>query len=60
MGERNFFMVMKRIINNTVGAMLLTLSLTACHQDSDVLTSYDRDDNLIFAEASGSFAGKFR
>lgn len=51
---------MKRIINNTVGAMLLTLALTACHQDSDVLTSYDRDDNLTFAEASGSFAGKFK
>lgn len=52
--------MMKSKIYNVMGALLLGLALTACHQDSDVLTSYNNQDALAFNEAEQSFAGKFR
>ena len=51
---------MKNKIYHVMGALLLGLALTACHQDSDVLTSYNNQDALAFEEAENSFAGKFR
>jgi len=51
---------MKSKIYHVMGALLLGLALTACHQDSDVLTSYNNQDALAFNEAEKSFAGKFR
>ena len=40
--------MMKSKIYNVMGALLLGLALTACHQDSDVLTSYNNQDALAF------------
>ena len=44
----------------TLGVMLLALLMTACHDDSDVVTSYANYDALSFYEAENSFAGKFK
>ena len=43
-----------------LGALLLTLSVTSCHDDADTLVNYSFNDNLAFAEAEDSYAGKFR
>ena len=51
---------MKSKIYNIIGAMLLGVALSACHEDSDVLMSYDHTDAVAFAEAGQSFAGKFK
>ena len=43
-----------------LGALLLTLSVTSCHDDADTFVNYSFNDNLAFAEAENSYAGKFR
>ena len=43
-----------------VGALLLTLAVSACHKDADTLLNYAYADNLSFNEATESYAGKFR
>ena len=43
-----------------LGAMLLTLTMTSCHKDADVVVSYAAEDYLAFGEAEKSYAGKFR
>ena len=44
----------------TLGVLLLTLLVTSCHSDSDVIMSYANGDALSFAEAEKSYAGKYR
>ena len=43
-----------------IGALLLTLAVSACHKDADTLVNYAYADNLSFREAQQSYAGKFR
>lgn len=43
-----------------IGALLLTLAVSACHKDADTLVNYAYADNLSFSEAQQSYAGKFR
>lgn len=51
-------MHMKRIY--MIGAMLLMLMATSCHQESDSLLAYDHFDKLAFGDATNSFASKFK
>ena len=44
----------------TAGALLLTLTVSSCHKDADVMLNYAYNDNLAFEQANESFAGKFR
>ena len=41
-------------------ALMLTLGVTSCHKDSDVVLNYGVNDDSAFGEASKSFAGKFK
>lgn len=50
---------MKNIIMILV-ALMLTLSVTSCHKDSDVVLNYGVNDYSAFAEADSSYAGKFK
>lgn len=43
-----------------LGALLLTLVATSCHEDADPMVAYAFDDNQSWAEARSSYAGKFR
>ncbi len=51
-------MHMKKIY--MIGAMLLMLMATSCHQESDSLLAYDHFDKLAFGDATNSFASKFK
>jgi len=44
----------------TLGVMLLTLLVTSCHDDSDVILSYANADELSFNDAQNSYAGKYK
>lgn len=41
-------------------ALLLTVVITSCREESDVLQSYAFDDKMAFEEAKNSYAGKFK
>ena len=41
-------------------ALLLILTVTSCHQESDALYSYGQNDNLRFLEADTCYAGEFK
>ena len=43
-----------------LGALLLTLVATSCHEDADPMVAYAFEDNQSWAEAKSSYAGKFR
>ena len=43
-----------------LGALLLTLVATSCHEDADPMVAYAFDDNQSWEEARNSYAGKFR
>jgi len=43
-----------------LGALLLTLVATSCHEDADPMVAYAFTDNQSWAEAEKSYAGKFR
>lgn len=43
-----------------LGALLLTLMGTSCHEDADPMVAYAFNDNLSWKEATDSYAGKFR
>lgn len=51
---------MKSKIYNIIIVLLLSVALTSCHEESDVLTAYDFNDYISFNEANKSFAGKFK
>lgn len=51
---------MKSKIYPIIGALLLSVALTSCRDESDVLTAYDFNDYVAFNEANQSFAGKFK
>lgn len=42
-----------------LGVLILTLCVTSCHKESDVVLNYGNNDNMAFAEAEKSFTGKF-
>lgn len=44
----------------TLGALLLTLMATSCHENADPMVAYAFDDNLSWDQAYKSYAGKFR
>ena len=52
--------MMKNKILSMLGAGLLMLTLSACHEQSDTLLPYDHNDELSFGEAEKSYAGKFK
>lgn len=52
--------MMKNKIYSILGAGLLMLGMSSCHKDADVVLSYAFQDDLSFAEAEKSFAGKYR
>ena len=41
-------------------ALMLTLSVTSCHKDSDVVLNYAVNDDAAYNEAYESFGGKFK
>ncbi len=41
-------------------ALLLILTVTSCHQESDALYSYGQNDNLRFREADTCYVGEFK
>lgn len=41
-------------------ALMLTLGVTSCHKDSDVVLNYNTNDDTAFGDAYDSFAGKFK
>ena len=43
-----------------LGALMLTLSVTSCHKDSDVMLSYVYNDDMAFYAANRSYAEKFK
>lgn len=43
-----------------LGALLLTLAVSACHKDADMLHTYAYNDQMAFGQADESYAGKFR
>lgn len=43
-----------------LGALLLTLMATSCHEDADPMVAYAFNDDLSWEEAGNSFAGEFR
>lgn len=51
---------MRKKIYSMMGAMLLALTFSACHEESDVVLAYAYQDVLPFNEAEKSYAGKFR
>lgn len=53
---------MKRLTNRiyTLGAVLLTLTLASCREDSDDLLPYSSSDAVIFNAATKSFAAQFK
>jgi len=59
--ENDLFYI-KEMKNKTkiIGALLLTLAVSSCHKDADTMLNYAYDDDLSFAEAQKSYAGKFR
>ena len=42
-----------------LGALMLMLSITSCHKDSDITLNYAYEDIMAFSEAKESFAGEF-
>lgn len=42
-----------------LGALMLMLSITSCHKDSDIALNYAYEDIMAFSEAKESFAGEF-
>ena len=53
---------MKRLTSKiyVLGAVLLTLTLASCREDSDELVPYSSTDAVIFKEASKSYAAQFK
>jgi hypothetical protein len=51
---------MKHKILSIIGAGLLILTFGSCREQSDTLMNYSRNDQLAFAEAENSYAGKFK
>ena len=51
---------MKQKIFSMIGAGLMVLAMSSCHEQSDTLMSYAHQDNLVFGNAEESFAGKFK
>lgn len=43
-----------------LGALMLTLGITSCHKDSDVMLNYASNDEMAFSKAKDSFAEKFK
>ena len=43
-----------------LGALMLMMSVTSCHKDSDVMLSYVYNDEMAFNAASQSYAEKFK
>ena len=52
--------IMKHKILSIIGVALLLLTLGACREQSDTLMNYAHNDQLAFAEAENSYAGKFK
>lgn len=51
---------MKNKILTIMGAWLLMLGVSSCHEQSDTLMSYDHVDNLVFGETTRSYAAEFK
>lgn len=51
--------MMKHKILSMIGAGLLLMTVWSCRQESDALTAYDQNENLVFAPAEKSFVAKF-
>ena len=51
---------MRNNIKTLLGAVLLTLAVSSCHEESDTVLSYVGQNNLSFEGADKSFAGKYR
>ena len=53
---------MKRLTSRiyVLGAVLLTLTLASCREDSDELVPYSNSDDVIFNKAKSSFAAQFQ
>lgn len=51
---------MKNKILTIMGAWLLMLGFSSCHEQSDTLMTYDHTDELVFGDATRSYAAQFK